>query len=508
MADSETRYGDQPRIRALMADVSTPVAEYVKAAPLWSLVEDATAGEAAIKAAGQKYLPRLNPQDKGPENNARNADYVFRAVYYNASGRTLEGLVGLAFAKEPEVTVPTDIDDIVTNIDGAGTNLVQHMHDTLGEVVKNGRAGLFVDFPKTVGPTSRADEKAAGIRPTVTYYPALSIINWRTIVIGGQAKLSLVVLREKHCEFDGFGETEQDQYRVLELVGGVYQVTIWRQTKGADGKIEWRAVGTSTPADGAGNEMSEIPFTFIGSRNNTPAINKAPLADLATLNVAHYRNSADYEDSAHLVGQPQFYIAGLDETWVKMLEEKGIYVGSRSILPLPTGGTADILQAQPNTMCKEAMDAKEKQMAALGARLIQPDRTIKTATQQNSEDSVAHSVLSLCCDNVSDGYERALMWAAQFANVRGDIAVELSTEFTKFTLDAQELTALIGAVQSGLLPKTDFWSRLRLGGIIDPKKDDMAVQEELDQNPPLGLGAPGNPNAAVNGGDPNAGAGA
>jgi hypothetical protein len=123
-------------------------------------------------------------------------------------------------------------------------------------------------------------------------------------------------------------------------------------------------------------------------------------------------------------------------------------------------------------------------MAALGARLIQSDSTIKTATQQESEDTVANSVLSLCCDNVSAAYERALTWAQQFANVRGDISVELSTEFTKFSIDAQELTALIEGRAERPHCRRAISGRACDWPASSIQKKDDGIQEEIDQNPP------------------------
>ncbi|MDP0908071.1 hypothetical protein Q6322_30065, partial [Klebsiella pneumoniae] len=47
----------------------------------------------------------------------------------------------------------------------------------------------------------------------------------------------------------------------------------------------------------------EIPFTFVGAQNNDPSIDESPLAALVEINLGHYRNSADYEDSVFLCGQ-------------------------------------------------------------------------------------------------------------------------------------------------------------------------------------------------------------
>lgn len=471
-----------------MTDVTTQHTDYTSNCAKWCCVEDAAAGEAAVKAKKDRYLPRPNPTDKSPDNCARYEQYLARAVYYNATGRTLGGLTGLAFSSAPEVEVPAPVDFVQQDVSGAGLTLIQQAQAVLGEVLKTGRAGLLVDYPPTDAPVSKADENGGDIRPTVTFYPATAIINWRTVRRAGRTVLSLVVLSEQHEIPDGFGAKSETQYRVLRLEP-VYTVEIWRKI--ADPKtreLKWIVADSYLPTRGDGKPWQEIPFQFVGSKNNDWNVDDAPLYDLAVLNLAHYRNSADYEDSVFFCGQPQFYIAGLTEEWRDHLEKQGIYVGSRAVLPLPQGGSAGILQAQPNTLAKEAMDGKQKQMAALGARLIQADITVKTATQQKSEDTVAHSVLSLTCDNVSSGYAQALEWFGIFANVEGDTVFQIPTEFASSELDAQMLAALLQLVQSGNLPQTDLWSRLRNAGLIDSTKTDEMIQEEIDsQSPGLGL---------------------
>ena len=44
------------------------------------------------------------------------------------------------------------------------------------------------------------------------------------------------------------------------------------------------------------------PFTFVGAQKSDSMVDSAPLRDLAQLNLAHYRNLGDYENSAFFVG--------------------------------------------------------------------------------------------------------------------------------------------------------------------------------------------------------------
>lgn len=481
-----------------MGNVTTQHADYRANVACWQLTEDAAAGERAIKEGREKYLPRPNPKDTTEENRCRYDQYLTRAVYYNATGRTLSSLTGLALGRWPEVNLPAAIEDLKDDVSGSGVTLIQQAQQTIGRVLKAGRAGLLVDFPQTEGDVSRAAQISQGLRPTISAWSACDIINWRTRRQNGRTELELLVLSEQYEEIDEFETKLQTQYRVLRMVGQVYQVEIWRNQKSDDGTDSWQMFGMPVvPKRGDGSPWNQIPFQFVGSVDNDWTVDPAPLYDLAVLNVAHFRNSADYEDSVYLVGQPQFWIAGLDVEWRDHLEKKGIYVGSRSVLTLPANGSAGLLQAEPNTLAKEAMTSKEAQMAALGARLLLASGTAKTATQQDSEDTVAHSVLSLVCDNVSGAYTQALKWYATFANVPED-AIEFSipTDFVTRKADPAEIEALLKLVQAGKLPESDFYTRLRSAGIIDGDKSDDDIREEIDSQSPTGAGL-GDP-----GGDP------
>lgn len=462
-----------------MADVTFTRPEYSAAQSRWRLVRDVCKGSETIKRAGTLYLPQPNAQDDRDENLRRYEAYVARAVFYGATGFTKNSLVGAVFRTWPTLTLPAVMDYVTQDVDGQGVSIYQQSQSVIGHLMEVGRHGLLVDYPSVQsGAVSVADSVAGGIRPTIASYNAECVINWKTRKVGGQHLLSLVVLKEvvDADTDDGFGIEPKTQYRVLRLTAdGLYQQELWVE---ADGFAEPTEV--MIPLDGAGQPWRVIPFTFVGSENNDCSIDDSPLYDMAEINVGHYRNSADYEEASFLVGQPQPWMSGLDEQWRDHLEETGIYLGSRAPWLLPQGGQCGMMQAQPNSLAKEAMDAKEEQMVALGARLIEAGSAVKTATQADNESAAEHSVLSLVVSNVSEAYTLCLTWMAQFMRASGKVEYKLNQDFTQVTLDATVLTALFNAVQGGKVPETDFWQYLRDRGVIDPEKTDDQIRDELE----------------------------
>lgn len=462
-----------------MTDVTFTRREYDAAQYRWRLVRDVCKGSEIVKAAGDHYLPRPNPHDKGRENKARYDSYKQRAVFYNATGRTKHSLVGAVFRSWPTLTVPSVLDYVAQDIDGQGVSIYQQSQSVIGHLLEVGRHGLLVDYPAVDGQgTSLADMQSGRVRSTVSSYPAEAIINWKTRKVGGQVLLSLVVLRE--CidvdTADGFGIEQEIQYRVLRMdAGGIYTQEVW-----TEGKNETtQTTSPFAPLDGSGQAWRVIPFQFLGSENNDTSIDDSPLYDMAEVNIGHYRNSADYEEAAYLVGQPQPWMSGLDEQWRDHLEKTGIYLGARAPWLLPANGACGLMQAQPNTVAKEAMDTKETQMIALGARLIERGSAVKTATQADNDSAAEHSVLSLVVSNVSEAYGQCLRWMAAYSNAQGDVLYKLNQDFTQISLDANIMAQLFAAVQGGKLPEADFWQYLRDRGVIDPEKTDDEIRDEL-----------------------------
>ena len=81
--------------------VNSTHADYDASAADWSRARDVLNGEDAVKAAGERYLPRLDSQ-----SDDEFAAYKARASFFNATARTAEGYVGLIFRRPPFIKTP------------------------------------------------------------------------------------------------------------------------------------------------------------------------------------------------------------------------------------------------------------------------------------------------------------------------------------------------------------------------------------------------------------------
>lgn len=475
--------------------------QYEDARKRWVYVRDCVAGQDQVKSKKEKYLPLIIASDRSEENIARNVAYRERAIFVNVCDRTVRGLVGDVFSITPERIVPENLTKAIANITGAGMAIDDAAAYALSEIIQVGRFGILVDFPRLDAPATKADLNSGKVKPVAIFYTAEQIINWSTEIRDEVEVVTLVVLEEIYdSTTTGFNRVTNKQWRILRLnADGFYTQEIRREVDSTfTGKKKAGVIppertsdgtqsGTSFMAetlckDASGKPMMEIPFRFVGSRFNTPNVDNAPLYDIAVINIGHYRNSADYEESVFLVGQPTLWVAGLTQTWVdKNFAEKKIQFGAMAPLVLPQGGSAGILQVKENTLAKEAMDDKMHTMVMMGARMVVEGSTEKTATESFQDVTSAMSVLAAAANNVTEAFTKMLQWMLGFVEVNPNLDEEnvyygLSTDFALSRMGADMRLQVMKEFLEGAITWDEYRTILKRCNVAY-QRDDKAKAE-------------------------------
>jgi len=454
--------------------------EYNKYLPRWKTVADCVEGSETVKKATVKYLPKPNPEDISPENEERYKQYLQRANFVSFTGHSLSGLVGLVFKKPTAVVLQKSIEYLEDNANGGGLTLDQMIRDAISETLEKGRFGLLVDYPPVDGEKSAAEIQAMDLRANILPYIAENVINWQTTTVGGITKLSMVVLHEVHNEYsdDGFSFQEKDYHRVLKLEDNIYTQYLYDEK---DEIIE----GPIQPKKSDGSTWNIIPFVFVGSLNNDPTIDKGPLYDIAEINIGHYRNSADFEESCYMVGQATPVLTGLSQSWVDSVLKGGVMLGSRRAVLLPEGGAASLLQADSNTMPKEGMEMKERQMIKIGAKIIEETKGTETAEAARIRFGGQNSILGTIVGNVESALLQCFEWAQWFMGAEGENEIEINKHFYEKSADPQLIMARIQLYDRGIMAKTDLRDKLRSENEIDEERTDEDIDEDLSTESPL-----------------------
>lgn len=461
--------------------------EYAHHIKRWKKIRNALSGDCA------QYLRDVGKNESDASyGKARQAEYVDGAVFYNFTKRTLSGMVGAVMRKPPEIELPDSMKGLLDNVDGSGVGLIQHSQDTLKEIDSIGRGGLLTDAPNTEI-ANRAMQNKGELNPTIGFYTAENIISWRTHLVGSVVKLCMIVLRERY-EYtpeggDEFTWYHAEQYRVLDFdENGYYRQRVYKFNDNGDEVLnDGENFQLLEPKRGNGERFNYIPFEFIGSDNNDSTVDDSPMYPLCELNIGHYRNSADNEESSFVVGQPTLMLAlgeSMDIDSFEKFNPNGIKLGARKGHNLGAGGNAFLVQAESNNLAKENMRNKEEQAVQIGAQLISPTTQI-TAESARLQRGADTSVMSTIADNVSEAYTKSLQHVADMMGL-GDsemdkISFKLNTEFFLQQMTAQDRAAWMVDINAGLLPMRSYWSALRKAGQTD--WTDEEIEDGLSNQP-------------------------
>lgn len=454
--------------------------DYTNFFTVWEKCRDAADGERSIKSKGAAYLKPLAGQIVDKDTVAYDA-YLDRASYFNATGRTVETMSGLVFRKQMTKKVPASMEDWLKDVTLSDETLTEFAQSLIIEDIVTGRCGILVEQPPAPSlPLTIAEKQAIGSRPYFVLYKTESITNWKYKRINNRYILADVWLQETYEDENG---DAKEQFRQLTLQSGFYEQLIWRKPE-----TGWVVVETITPLKN-GKPLAEIPFFPIAPQKPNLDVSAPPIESLADVNISHYKNSADLENGAHISGIPTPYITGVDDK-----DDQGnrtvIYLGSSTILTLPKDATAGFLQcgSEGFATIEKLMDRKEQQMAALGARMLSPEKKEAEAAETHEiKRGGENSVLATIAGVVERQLTKALQFAADWENITGKISIELNKDYIPVTFTGADLTAFVAARQAGEISKETFFTVMKYS---EWYPDDLTFEQEQakikEDGPPLG----------------------
>ncbi len=435
--------------------VNTTTREYENAAAVWARCRNTYEGSDAVKAAGTTYLPLLDAHE---EDLVAYQAYKDRALFFNATRRTVSGLSGAMFQRAPTLDVPANVESHAQDVTLTGVPFETFALGAGKEVLIVGRYGILVDM---------ASEEAPDQRPYWCGWSAEAVVGWRTGRVGGDEILTRVVLQEcveEEDPKDPFRSIPITQYRVLELVGGLYTQQLWRELK-ADSK-KFVPFGKEIQPKRRGKRLTFIPFVFIGATTITPGVERPPLDDMVLVNLSHYRNSADLEHGLHFTGIPIPWIAGA-------MDPKGkIRLGPSGAIVLDKGGEVGIIQADGQLLgaLEKSLDRKQHMMATLGARLLEDQGgRAETATAVSMRHSGEHATLRTMAEVLEQAFTIAWRWHAWWMGTEltpqdVNVSVDLNKDFFAVKASPEEIKTLVLAHQAGDISHATFYAGLQKGG--------------------------------------------
>lgn len=472
-------------------------ADYARTFKKWERCRDVAAGQDSVHAGGHKYLPQLKAQNPDDYNSM-----VTRTPFYNATWRTIAGLVGMIFRKKPKVDLPEVLRPMLDDIDMAGLSFNALLKKVVEQALEVGRIAVLVDYPQVAEGLTKADGERLNLRPTMVTYDTFAVINWRMESVDNKLVLTMLVLREDHwVQDDEFTGHTEEQFRVLDLTvpskasgvdtttGAKYRQRVFRVKQGAavgivDGQpakplaIQYEQIGPDIFPKMKNKPLAYIPAIVLGTDEVSTDVDDPPLIDLVDMNLSHYRTAADLEHGCHFTALPTLVLTG----WKKDNPSDKIYLGSETALVTSNdkakASFAEFTGAGLESLEKN-LDRKEKQMAVLGARMLEPQqKQVEANDTVNTRRKGEESMLASVAISISVGMTRALKWFVEWAD--GDptnVLVKLNHNFYTSMLTPQMLTGLISAWQQGAPGFSDqsFFDQIQAADMVD---EELTLEDE------------------------------
>ncbi len=476
--------------------VSAPVEEQDPDSPAYkssaylSMIDDVVmmrevaGGTKTMRAAGDKYLPQ-HPMEKSPKYQ----DRLKIAVAFNALARTINGLLGMVFRRDPVVSEEADdaIAEHLDNVDMRGRDLATFLRGVGDLAMRDGHAWIHVEAPRRDGSIrNRQAEREAGIRPYWIQITKAQAINWRYEIRAGRPVLTLFVYTEGAVEADGpFGEKRKERIRVLREVReegvGQIQGELWElQEKTEKQEARWEMIDGPYAID-----VTEIPIVFVpadpADRRTGEFTSEPPLRDLAYEQIEHYRVRSDRQKSLTFSSIAVPYAFGQDMT-DDQGQAKVMWSPDGIMLSNDPNAKAGVIESHGYGLdaTKEELNEIEGRMAALGLQMLvaQPGTQPTTATERILDKSEGDAALVLFANSLQMAANEALRLHGAYRRTEAVGMITLNRDFHDQLIDPKLVEILSAMVAEEKLSLQTMWALLIEGELLP---EDFDPEEELEQ---------------------------
>jgi len=433
-----------------------------------TIVSDLYEGTLRLREKAKTYLPEF-PRE--PDDAYE--DRVRTAVLFNAFRRTVQGLVGMVFRKDPEIgdDVSEDIRDQADNIDQAGRSLDVFARDVFEHGVRDGHSHIFVDMQRLDREfQNELEEEQAGRRPYWVNILKGDVLSFRATRIAGEHVLTQFVYRETVVTPDGeFKEQEVDRFRVYRLISAESSDGVDRDRGTAVAFEVWQpedpdAAGSDLiRVDRGVMDISRIPLSTFYANRTGLLESSPPMLDLALENVKHFQIRSDRDNGIHVTNNPVPVFVGI--------EADDVTVGSNVGIAIPdVNGDAKYMEPAGKGLASAQQELQdiEQRMAALGLAMLQRDtRAAETAEARRIEKSETDSNLATAARGLQQSLVEAVEFHAEWLDQEdGAGQVTVNRDFESQMMPPQMVQSLASLVDTGKLSLETMWDLLERGEVL------------------------------------------
>lgn len=425
----------------------------------WKLMRNAYAGQSAIKAAAELYLPKPGgyaaAEDKGI---ALYKAYMVRADFPEILSPTISAMIGLIHGGKIEINMPDSMSYLLERSTNNKLSLDAFHRRITKNLLLTGRYAVLADAP------------VSGGNPYLCGYAGETVINWSN---DGE----FFVVDDSGPIRTGFDWEDETRRLVFELKENAYIQTEYAG-ENDNGKV-------ITPTGTGGKTLDRVPFVVANAVDISPDVITPPLIGISRSSVSMYQLSADYRWQLFMSGQ---------ETLVAINGQAPNSVGAGVVHSMEgaEGQTPDLKYVSPTC---SGIDAHERALeryrrAAIlaGARLLDQDNTSTESGKArklrlSSETATLQTIAKSSCELLEQSLRNVAMMQGLSDTQQAEITVVPPEDLMDHTITPQDVKALVESWQSGGYSYRTLYENLQKGGIASPER---TIEEELlsmDEDP-------------------------
>ena len=459
--------------------------------PYWDMVTDIIAGEEAVKAGGEAYLPKF------PEENDK--DYLFRVEvgkFTNIYRDTLEGLATKPFQDEVSIVGEGSNEEMkafAEDVDGCGNNLTSFAALTFFNGINYAIDWIFVDYPTVTDAErlSRAEAKKRNLKPFWRHILGKNVLEVRSHMEGSKERIDYfryqepsygdepVMVRVYAEEWDEFGKkhVRWHLYRQLD-----------EPMDNGDDFIE---------VDSGEMSIGFIPVVpFITGRRDGNRFKFYPvMKDAANLQIKLYQNESALEYIKVLACYPMLATDGIKPKLGADGKPDKIAVGPGRVLygcELKNGGGGTWKYVEPNANSQEKkkkdIDKTKTDLRELGRQPLTALSSQLTTVTTSIAAGKAKSAVTTWALALKDALENALLytmlWDKAEIPTGKQPEVNVYTGFDNVLEDGSDLEELGKARERHDISQETYWEELKRRKILSAEFTAERERERLLEDIP------------------------
>ena len=433
--------------------------DYDYMAPILAVVGDCYGDLYGVK---ERYLPKADNERDRPYK-----ERVARAVFNNRIRPAIDANAGLLTAFEIS-DYPPSLEEYKDDVDGKGSNLKSFLRDADAMAQRDRHCFILVDSPPAPQERTAADRLVNPVRPKLHLIDRRSVLNWRLTDMGGSQVLTQVTVGLCERVEDGrFGTKSVHRYHVLSLVeNGVQHEVLEIDDRGET------ALLSSTVSN-----LPQIPLVCYPFTSSPFGIEIPPFYKAALLNIKLFQKDSALDEIEYRVNCPTLWRKSEDSLEMR----PPMTLGASWIIELMQGDDVGVLEISGQSIAalQVSIDEIKRDIdRETGAFLVGSGKVSRTAT----EASLAAMSLSASLT----GYARAKASAIKailnlwclFTGEENETEVQQDESVLEVPLEPQEIQALLGLFNAGVLSHQTLLELLRMGRQLPPNFD---VEQELER---------------------------